>query len=318
MVVIIRIEQMKDEIIDMYLNKNLDTVQISKIIGCSSSGVGRLLKRNGVTPHHRPNDLRLSHDDMTNICNMYVSGKTSIYIGKLYGLCDQTITNILRDNNIEIKRAVRYSKVKDHSYFSTIDSPQKAYFLGWMITDGSVVVSKTRPDRAPVISIEIVEGDREVLDMFASEIKADSDIVKVFEKRKHVHMRFASKIMSDDLAKYGVVPNKTWIAYLPILDEELMPHLIRGIFDGNGTITIDKKYNTPKIAFYGSEMLCSGIREYLCDKIGVNHNKVSKSTCYHVWWSGTQAKAIYDFMYKNCGDYYLNRKFEKFDKAFNK
>lgn len=50
----------------------------------------------------------------------------------------------------------------------------------------------------------------------------------------------------------------------------------------------------------------------------VQNNKVSKSTCYHVWWSGTQAKAIYDFMYKDCGDYYLNRKFEKFDKAFNK
>jgi hypothetical protein len=43
--------------------------------------------------------------------------------------------------------------------------------------------------------------------------------------------------MAKDLEKYGVVPRKSYITYLPqSIDDKMMPHLIRGIFDGDGCI----------------------------------------------------------------------------------
>lgn len=45
-----------------------------------------------------------------------------------------------------------------------------------------------------------------------------------------------SNIMASDLAKYGVIPRKTPHTYLPEVTEEYLSHLIRGIFDGDGSI----------------------------------------------------------------------------------
>jgi len=42
--------------------------------------------------------------------------------------------------------------------------------------------------------------------------------------------------MATDLEKFGVVPRKTLLTFLPSLSPELMPHLIRGIIDGDGSI----------------------------------------------------------------------------------
>lgn len=43
--------------------------------------------------------------------------------------------------------------------------------------------------------------------------------------------------MAEALAKYGVVPRKSHITYLPLnIPKEMFSHLIRGIFDGDGSI----------------------------------------------------------------------------------
>lgn len=311
-----QLEPLKDEIIDMYTNQNLDSVQISEIIGCSSSSVLRLLESNGIKRVHHARDLRFTQDEIDKMSDMYINGMTTREIGRLYGICDNSVSKLLKNNGVEIRRAVRRSKIKNHRYFQNIDTPQKAYFLGWMISDGSVVTSRTRPDRAPIISIEVHNRDRCILERFAEELGADDTVVHLHEKRNHAHLRFASEEMASDLAQYGVVPNKTWTMYLPIIDEALMPHLIRGYFDGNGTVTVNKKDGTRRFAFYGSEEICTNIRDYLHNTIGINKNKVSKSTCYHVWWGGkSPSKLFYEYIYNDCDDLKLDRKKIKFEAA---
>lgn len=308
-----RLEDKTDIIIDMYINKQMTTVEIANTIGCSSSGVERLLKKNSVKCDYKKRMGYLSEEDILNICNRYIAGETTIEIGKTMGLCDRTIAKVLRKNNIELRRGVRRSHITNHSYFRSIDTPQKAYFLGWLISDGSVVRSKSRPDRSRIIALELQNEDKHILELFALELGADISIVKYYAKRNHYHMRFASEEMANDLEQYGVVPNKTWISYLPRIDDDLMPHLLRGIFDGDGTVTIDKKYGCPHFAFYGSEQICIDIRDYLHKKIGLNKNAVSKSTCYHVWWGGhSPSKKFCEYIYDNCGAFVLERKRQKF------
>lgn len=306
-----KIDERKEEIIDLYTSSGLTTVEIAKIIGCSSSGVGRLLERNGISRIHTPNEIRISSDEEQEICRRYLNGETTAEICSSYSLCDASIAKVLRRNNIEVRRAVRRSPVQRHDYFHNIDTAEKAYFLGWMISDGCVVESKARKDRSRIISIEIHNRDKYILEAFAEEIGATPDIVKCFEKRGHCHLRFASEQMANDLEKYGVVVRKSWVTRLPYLNEIFMSHLIRGIFDGNGTVTYDDSY--VKFAFYGSEQLCTEVRNFLASKIGLRMNKVSKSTCYHVWWSGKeQAERFTKFLYKDAGDFKLKRKYDRF------
>jgi intein-encoded DNA endonuclease-like protein len=312
------IAQYTDKIISMYTSDGLNTVQIAKILGCSDSSVGRLLAKNNIPRIYKPYKEKTTPKDNIEICKLYVDGMTTEEIGRMYSVTDNTIAKILRKNGVCLRKAIRRSLVTNHDYFAEIDSPDKAYFLGWMITDGSIIRSETRPDRRDIISLEIVAQDIKVLKLFANAIGAPESIVKETHTRQgneHCYMHFTSQKMSDDLSQYGVVRRKTWTTYLPILKEELMPHLIRGIFDGNGTITIDK-YGYARFAFFGSENLCVGIRDYLESILGFPHHKVSKSTCYHVWYSGKKdTPTFFNYIYNNCGDYFLDRKREKFLKA---
>ena len=302
------IENIRDEIIEMYVNSGMSTVEIAREVGCSNSGIGRLLNRNGICLDYKARMGYLSESDIDRICEDYSSGKTTKEIGLAFNLCDATIAKVIRRKGITIRPAKRRSNVQNHSYFRNIDTIGKAYFLGWMISDGAIIRCETRPNRARVISLEIKDTDSYILKMFARELGASDDIVKVFEKRGHSYIRFSSDEMADDLARYGVVERKSKITYLPMIREDLMPHMIRGIFDGDGTVTTDKNGNI-HFAFYGSEKLCTDIRNYLHDKIGLNKNKVSKSTCYHVWWGGiVPPKIMSEYMYSNCGEFVLERK----------
>ena len=301
-----------EEIIEMYVTQNLTTVEIANILGASSSGVGRLLNRNGIKLTHTPNELRASDAVRSEICARYQNGETTVELGDAFGLCDRTIAKIVREGGGKIRAGIRRSLVQNHDYFEVIDTPDKAYFLGWMISDGSVVESKTREGRSAVIAIDIHSKDRYILEEFAKCIGADKDIVRDFKKRCHSHIRFASQKMSDDLAQYGVVPGKTHLAYLPRVSADLMPHLIRGVFDGDGTVT--KSQGSIRFAFYGTEQLCLGVRDYLHEKIGARIAPVSKSTCYHVWWGKKSTVTdFYNLIYENCGDLYLHRKKDKFE-----
>lgn len=305
------IQAYRDYIIDCYTSHNLTTTQIARELGCSSSSVGRLLVSNGIKPYHTPNELRISEEDADSIVELYKSGNTTTEIAEMFSICDASVAKILKNKGVDIRPAYRRSAVKNHDFFHDINAVNKAYFLGWMISDGAIIESKTRPGRSDVISLEIKTADRYILELFAESLGADISIVKENSRRYHSYIRFASAKMSEDLSTYGVIPRKSLITYLPTLRDDMMPHLIRGIFDGDGTITLNNGFK--HFAFYGSKELCESIRNYLSEKIGLRYNKVSKSTCYHVWWGGDkQASAFSDYIYDNCGNYYLSRKRDRF------
>lgn len=298
----------------MYSEENLNTVEISKIVGCSDGSVGRLLNRYGVERHEKPHRSKLPDDQIKSVCEMYISGMTAIEIAEVFNTTDNTIAKYLRNNGINIREAKRRSIVNRHNYFENVDTPEKAYFLGWMVTDGSVVQSKSRPDRTKVISLSIHNTDRYIVEKFADELEAKEGSVKLESTRNHCYFRFSSEKMANDLAKYGVIPNKTYSAYLPKIDESLMPHLIRGIFDGNGSVTINQKHNgSISFAFYGTEELCTQTRDYLNIVCGIRKPPVSKSTCYHVWWGSRESAAeFYQYIYKDSDNLCLSRKRDKF------
>lgn len=82
------------EIIDLYLNKNMNRDDIGKIYGCSKNTIFRILKENNVSKYD------LLRKDFKEMIKLYSEGKSAKEIGKFFGCSSNTIYRILKDNNI--------------------------------------------------------------------------------------------------------------------------------------------------------------------------------------------------------------------------
>ena len=119
----------------------------------------------------------------------------------------------------------------NESFFHNLDE-NSAYYLGLIIADGNVFKDET--GRQASISITLNKEDEYLLFKFKEILKANTTISH--DGRGASQFAIRSNIMANDLEKYGVIPRKSYFTYLPKVSDDLMPNLIRGIFDGDGSI----------------------------------------------------------------------------------
>ena len=126
----------------------------------------------------------------------------------------------------------RHKRV-DESFFQK-QTPDLAYVLGWLASDGCVSDEN-------VIALMLKSSDGEAIRNIASliglknPISSSSYLDKRTSKRYHrVCFRFQSKVVADELAKYGIVPRKSLTLCYPqnLESDELRRHFIRGYLDG--------------------------------------------------------------------------------------
>lgn len=137
----------------------------------------------------------------------------------------------------EQKRNRRKFQVND-DYFEFIDSEEKAYWLGFIYADGFVVSDSDK------FGISLSNVDKSHLEKlkttinFTGEVKDYTETAGYGVGSLYSRLLVTSSKIKQDLIKYGVVPNKTDILKFPeFLPQELLPHFIRGYFDGDGCIT---------------------------------------------------------------------------------
>ena len=207
-----------------------------------------------------------------------------------YELSHPTVTKILKD-------IPRYSKAKlnnpnaNERFFKNIDSEEKAYFLGLLISDGNVFKDST--GRQASISITLDLNDEYILQKFKEVLNVNTSISK--DGRGCGQIAIRSNLMADDLKQYGVVPRKSYITYLPKINDIYMSHLIRGILDGDGSILAKP---SPKqdghnrylhsISFCGSHQLMEDIAKYLYNNLQLK-----------------QPIQVYDYQDKNLSDIHI-------------
>lgn len=309
-------------IYNTYVNCHKTTTEIAKEINRSQSGVESALKRMGVNVSLIAKQMRLAIpvSEHNNICKLYLDGYTTEEIANIYNVVDNTIAQILKRNNIKLRKAVRRSIIQNHDIFNKIDTQEKAYWLGWLITDGSVFKYKNeRKNRSELISLELQEGDKYIVENFAIFLGATKDKVKISSNSSTAYFRFSSKIMAEDLKQYGVIPNKTGKQILPIIDKQLMPFLIRGIFEGNGSVYITN--NKLRTAFYGSKDLITDIAKLLNkENIYTIHKIIDRGiiSSYHI--SAMEASyKLFKYMYNNIDNKNMicKRKYDKFLNFYN-
>lgn len=174
------------------------------------------------------------------VIKMYKNGDTMKKISEFFGCSDGPIRRILRKEGFDTKlKKGCNSRIcsLDETFFDQINTSEKAYILGWIVSDGYVNNYKLS---FCVKDLEILKKIKKAMN---SEHKISNSVVYDKRTKKHYQrysLQIGSKKIVASLNKLGVYQNKSFTVDLPNVPEKFKRDLIRGIFDGDGYIGIKK------------------------------------------------------------------------------
>jgi len=207
----------------------------------------------------------------------------------------------------------------DADFFESIDTEEKAYWLGFLYADG--YVSKTSAiNTSYTVGIDLMRSDENHLKKFNKSINGNFELVyRERERWNKIHsicsIRVYCKKMVEDLINNGCTYNKTFDIKMPILQEHLIRHFIRGFFDGDGSIFKRKgrDYLLCNITSASEDFLKS-IREIIYN-IGITSYIVSDRNHFQLGISGKDsAYNFLKYMYED-STFYLDRKHKLYKTA---
>lgn len=260
---------------------------------------------------------KIINDDLKQEIKQYYLSKpmTKKQVCQKFNLSEPTIIKILKEVPNWPKAKINNPNLKE-DFFRDINSEEKAYFLGLLIADGNVFKDNT--GRQASISITLDLEDEYMLLKFKEILNTNTNIG--YDGRGCGQIAIRSNIMAKDLAQYGVVPRKSAITYLPKINDTYMNHLIRGIFDGDGSIRAIETQQNNRFAHYigfcGTHQLMTDISNY-CEKL--NLKTIPKVYDYadkelsDIKIQGKDDMYIFgEWLYKNA-TIYLTRKKDKYN-----
>lgn len=268
----------------------------------------------------------LEEKEIKDIIYLYSCKRVSLNkIRKMFKLQFEDVKNILLNNNIEIRnhRESRLTYNYNENYFSVINTPEKAYWLGFIYADGFIT---KRANGNPVFGITLAEI--EPLEKLNECLNSNKPIYK-YEKTSgyksnsiEYKLAFTSKKLVEDLEKWGCVENKTFKLVFPkFLDSNLIPHFIRGYFDGDGSAyyhvqkTKIKEYTILSVQFCGIESFLKDLATHIGVESCIYKDNRKNTNCYKIQLSSNiRSLKLYHYMYKNSNGLFLTRKKEKFEK----
>jgi hypothetical protein len=200
------------------------------------------------------------------IASAYSKGVTTIELQDLFQCSNTLIYNVLKDKNIPRKTGGLEPPLFDHSYFDLINDEYKAYFLGLIIADGSVCQTKRGGQK--LFQLELKEEDSYLIESLAKDLNWPLDRIRTykrFNRNPTTKISIYSNRLADSLATHGVIANKSTTSYLPQIETSLMRHLLRGLFDGDGSIG---KYRLTLVA--GNINILNQVKDYFINALSLN------------------------------------------------
>lgn len=251
----------------------------------------------------------LSDEQKAEIIASYDKASSS-QLAEKYGVSTSRIFQVWYKAGLKGK--VKRTYYIDEDYFSVIDSLDKAYFLGFIGSDGCIYYPKN-DNQQNIVRIMIQNGDIKVLQLFKSVLKTDKPI---HIGELYCAFEISSNKICEDLAKLGLRERKTYGNTIATVGDEYMPHLIRGYFDGDGSISYNGNSDVV-VSISGYKKNMDIISNFL-----LRHNILSNFTCdKRKEYSGDvfgaltinnklQKYCFLKYIYENCNEFYMDRKYK--------
>lgn len=329
-------KQREQEIVNFLKREKTDFKECAKKFNVTRETVYGIAKRNNIITKTEKNKDNL-RECMLKAIETYISEPTMsiTFCAQKYGISRWILKNELIKRGIDTHKIVSVKTIHgikyitnghntkcvlkdsfDDSYFEIIDNEEKAYWLGFILADGSI----KKDTNSLRIGLSIRDYDH--LHRFKKSIKSATHIREYdasLNGKKYPSCSFTitSKKLINDLNKLNIFANKSKKEkpYLGIPDN-LIKHYIRGFFDGDGWISIydrskENKNQRCEIGFGSSKEMLLYIKEEL-NKNNIILNKITPfSSIFKITTSNqNEILKFIKYIYKDCS-LYLPRKYEK-------
>lgn len=246
-----------------------------------------------------------------------IKKKSLVEIAKQFNFTYQGIRYWMKKLDIPIRKkgyndGSRRKYFFNQEMFAKCDTSEKAYWLGYLMADGCVQEGKSGD-----LGLSIVSKDKEIPTKFKNYFNLPQKIYPKFTRgRKYYVLRIFSKILVNDLFRYGIVFRKTGKEQIKNIPVKYHRHFIRGFFDGDGCISLDGK--TLHVDFCSSSRkILNQIQNILMKKCSLNKTKTifTKTPwgyCFRFAYRGNvQVGRIGNYFYNNA-TVFLERKHRRF------
>lgn len=205
----------------------------------------------------------------------------------------------------------------------------EAYFLGWMMSDGSLI----NTDKKKLVKFSIAERDIEVLKSLKEICGFDGPINIAYRKpesifgkpikkyQDRVYIQFTSPKIIPRLAELGLDKRKSTETGFPFyLKKEYWNHFILGLFEGDGTFSFCASTGKSETNLVVNPILAKDLEKIFLEELGIQchyANKVYANGAVVLRFCGNrQMLKFFIYLYKN-NKYKLNRKFQVFKKIID-
>lgn len=254
---------------------------------------------------------KFNNKEEQKFITLYNKGLSTYDIAIKFNTCNTLIGRILKRNNI--KRRLKWCNSRKYQLneqiFNKIDTKQKAYWLGFIMGDGSIWIRS--------LCIEIHKRDIEHLKKFQIFMQTDTPIR--MEKKDMVRIIVNSDYLVKSLNKYGIIQNKSSTKIkTPNIPKKYLKDFYRGFLDADGSIYVNKsKYPQAAIAFTSNYIdILKEIQIWICSSINRKQGHLEEKTKMHkisvsrLTFSGNILfKQIFILLYNN-SKIYLDRKYK--------
>jgi transposase len=285
--------------------------QAAAQFGYSDESCYKALRNRGIASRSSSESYRMPSEHEDGIIAAYLAGASAKEAATQFGFSRSTGQNVLKRREIPTRplSESRRRYAVDESFFDSIDTPDKAYWLGFLTADGVIGDSFVR--------IHLQLGDTDHLSKFAASLRSEQP-VSFRENGSHdrVSARQAMIIISSiklaqSLHRLGVTPKKTFIVRpYEEVPETLLADYWRGVFDGDGSISRSGLLHMKwQVSLVGNKAMVEGFREFIAHFIHSNASVRPTASIFRVAYFGyAKPRAVVQLLYENA-TIYLDRKY---------
>ena len=221
--------------------------------------------------------MRFSKEKEESIINDYKAGLNTVEIAKKWNTYNTSIRRVLLRYGITPRTPKEVqSRVKVNPF--RIGDEYSEYFLGLLLTDGCICHRKE--SNSVVVSLAL--KDKEMVEKFRDFVCPRNKVCRILQKKYNTYM-FSVSVRSDLIANWlehqGNFHNKS---YECDIYTSITPHILRGIFDGDG---YNMRRNNGSTFCYGicgkSKVFLEKIQQYL-EKEGIYFSLYFRHGLYYL------------------------------------
>ena len=229
--------------------------------------------------------------DPREVIRLYESGLSLAAVGRILGIEGSVARRHLERQGVARRSCGYRQHALDEHYFDQVDTPEKAYWLGFLAADGHITANER------TLQLRLGLCDAEHVRKFAAAVNSSAPVCERTDGS--VSVRLHSKHLAMALIALGITPQKTYTCQPWTGPPDLMPHYWRGAVDGDGHVGRGER---PCVSYCGTLAMAQAFRSFANEVCGVTAKLLEKGAIWTLNVNGRrQVLALLNALYERDG-----------------